>query len=163
MTVPVHVADQRRPDGTLRRRRMEVAIAPREWVSTVGPAGTVKKEFTAHLHGRQIGQLLLYRDVDGSFDISGSAWRTSTRAPGWPLSCSITRSGSPAPTILRSPPGPLGMARILVDAYGGGRRDGMRVVDRLHRVGPAALALAPDSYTDDLPEQDDIGSFLAPK
>lgn len=67
------VADQCRPDGTPRRPRLAVDLVSPEWVPAVGPVGTVKKEFTAHLGGRQIGRLLLYREVDGTFDISGIA------------------------------------------------------------------------------------------
>jgi GNAT superfamily N-acetyltransferase len=41
------------------------------WQPAVGPVGTLKKEFPAHVDGAQVGRLLLYREADGRFDISG--------------------------------------------------------------------------------------------
>lgn len=131
------VADQCCPDGTPRRPRLAVDLVSPEWVLAVGPPGTVKKEFTAQLGGRQIGRLLLYREVDGTFDISGIGVQDiyqgqavasqlldfafqETGAGHFTLSTGTTRDGT-----------------LLVLAYGEGRRDGRRVVERPARIGQA--------------------------
>lgn len=132
------VADQCRPDGTPRRPRLAVDLVSPEWVPAVGPAGTVKKEFTAHLDGRQIGRLLLYREVNGTFDISGIAVQDIHQGQGVAsqlLDLAFEETGASHFTLST---GTTGDGTLLVLAYGEGRRDGRRVVER-----PARLARAP--------------------
>lgn len=164
MIVRAHVADQRRADGAPRRPRLVVAIASPEWVSAVGPAGKVKKEFTAHLQGRQIGRLLLYREADGRFDISGIGVQDIHQGCGVAsqlLDYAFEETGADHFTLST---GTTGDGTLLVDAYGEGRRDGKRVVERPHRVGPAAPARASEGPTDDQPEPDgDIEPTDAPR
>lgn len=131
------VADKCRPDGTPRRARLVVDIVSPEWVPAVGPVGTVKKEFTAHLGGRQIGRLLLYREVDGTFDISGIGVQDiyQGRAVASQLLDFAFRETGASHLTLST--GTTGEGTLLVLAYGEGRRDGRRVVER-----PARLASA---------------------
>jgi len=129
MTVPAHVAK-----GAPRRPRLVVAIASPEWVSAVGPVGTVKKEFTAHLQGRQIGRLLLYREADGRFDISGIGVQDIHQGCGVAtqlLDYAFEESGADHFTLST---GTTADGTQLVHAYGEGRRDGRRVVERPHRL-----------------------------
>lgn len=132
------VADQRRPDGRPLRPRLAVELVSPEWVPAVGPIGTVKKEFTAHLAGRQIGRLLLYREVDGAFDISGIGVQDIHQGQGVAsqlLDFAFKETGAGHFTLST---GTTGDGTLLVLAYGEGRRDGRRVVER-----PARLAYAP--------------------
>ncbi|MFC5511129.1 hypothetical protein ACFPOU_08310 [Massilia jejuensis] len=140
MTALAHVVDHRRPDGTPRRPRLEVAIISPEWVSAVGPPGTVKKEFTAHVDGRQIGRLLLYREVDGRFDISGIGVQDIYRGRAVAsqlLDFAFMETGADHFTLST---GTTGDGTQLVHTYGEGRRAGCRVVERPGRLGQAAVA-----------------------
>lgn len=154
MTVLVRAADRLRPDGTRRRARIAVEIDSPEWVSAVGPAGTVKKEFTAHLHGHQIGRLLLYREADGTFDISGIGVQDIHQGCGVAsqlLDYAFRETGADHFTLST---GTTGDGTVLVAAYGEGRRGGRRVVERPTRLGGAVPAPASDGFTDCLLEQD---------
>lgn len=134
------VADQCRPDGTPRRPRLAVDVVSPEWVPAVGPIGTVKKEFTAHLGGRQIGRLLLYREADGTFDISGIGVQDiyhGRAVASQLLDFAFEETGAGHFTLST---GTTGDGTLLVLAYGEGRRDGRRVVERPARLGQVATA-----------------------
>jgi len=124
------VADQCRQDGTPRRPRLAVELVSPEWAPAVGPAGTVKKEFTAHLRGRQIGRLLLYREIDGTFDISGIGVQDIYQGQAVAsqlLDFAFEETGASHFTLST---GTTGDGTLLVLAYGEGRRAGRRVVER---------------------------------
>jgi ribosomal protein S18 acetylase RimI-like enzyme len=132
-----HVADDRRPDGTPRRAPVVVDIVSPAWESAVGPAGTLKKQFTAHLGGAQVGRLLVYREADGRFDISGIGVRDDyqgRRVATQLLDFAFLETGADHLTLST---GTTGDGTQLVLAYGEGRREGRRVVERPARMGPA--------------------------
>lgn len=107
-----HVADRCGPDGMPRRPRLAVDLVSPEWVPAVGPIGTIKKEFTAHLGGRQIGRLLLYREVGGTFDISGIGVQDIHQGQGVASSCWISPLRRSAPATSPSLQGRRGTVRF---------------------------------------------------
>lgn len=131
------VADDRRPDGTPRRAPVVVDIVSPAWESAVGPAGTLKKQFTAHLGGAQVGRLLVYREADGRFDISGIGVRDDyqgRRVATQLLDFAFLETGADHLTLST---GTTGDGTQLVLTYGEGRREGRRVVERPARLGAA--------------------------
>lgn len=158
------VADQCRPDGTPRRPRLDVDLVSPEWVSAVGPVGTMKKEFTAQLGGRQIGRLLLYREVDGRFDISGIGVQDIYRGQAVAsqlLDFAFQETGAGHFTLST---GTTADGTILVLAYGEGRRDGRRVVERPARMGQAPAMDGHDLGDDEgLSEMADDQDACAPR
>lgn len=142
------VADQHRVDGAPQRPPIQVQVMSPVWQPAVGPMGTLKKEFTAHVDGAQVGRLLLYREADGRFDISGIAVRDTfqgRKVASQLLDFAFRETG--ADHFMLST-GTTGDGTQLVHAYGEGRRAGRRVVERPERLG------APTRTIGDVPEHD---------
>jgi len=141
------VVDDRRPDGTPQRAPIAVDIVSPAWESAVGPAGTLKKQFTTHVGDAQVGRLLLYREVDGSYDISGIGVRDDYQGRGVAtqlLDFAFQETGADHLTLST---GTTGDGTQLVLAYGEGRRQGRRVVERPPRLvlaTPSDLAARPE-------------------
>ncbi|MFC6412764.1 hypothetical protein [Massilia varians] len=110
----------------------------------------MKKQFTAHVDGAQIGRLLLYREVDGRFDISGIGVKDEyqgRRVATQLLDFAFVETGTDHFTLST---GTTGDGTALVSSYGEGRRAGRRVVER-----PTRLALAPVGGEHDV-EHDEV-------
>jgi ribosomal protein S18 acetylase RimI-like enzyme len=139
--VRAQVVNERRTDGTPRRAPIVVDIVSPAWEGAVGPAGTLKKQFTAHVGGAQVGRLLVYREVDGRFDISGIGVREDyqgRRVATQLLDFAFLETGADHLTLST---GTTGDGTQLVLAYGEGRREGRRVLERPPRL---VLATRPD-------------------
>lgn len=140
---------------------MAVRIASPEWEPAVGPAGTVKKQFTAHVDGAQIGRLLLYREVDGRFDISGIAVKDEyhgRQVATQLLDFAFVETGADQFTLST---GTTGDGTALVSSYGEGRRAGRRDVERPARLGLAPVGDEHDVEHDKVQEADEV--FSAPR
>lgn len=135
------LVDDRLPDGTPQRAPIAVDIVSPAWESAVDPAGTLKKQFTAHVGGAQIGRLLLYREVDGRCDISDIGVRDDYQGQGVAtklLDFAFQKTGADHFTLST---GTTGDGTQLVLAYGEGRREGRRVVERPPWLVPAARSV----------------------
>lgn len=131
------VAEGERPEVAPRRPPAKVDVVSPCWESAVGPLGTMKKQFAAHVDGAQVGRLLLYREVDGRFDISDIGVREDyqgRRVATQLLDFAFLETGADHFTLST---GTTGDGTQLVLAYGEGCREGWRVVER-----PARLAQA---------------------
>lgn len=152
----LRVADERRAGAPI-----AVCIASPEWEPAVGPVGTLKKQLTAHVDGAQIGRLLLYREVDGRFDISGIAVKDEyhgRRVATQLLDFAFVETGADHFTLST---GTTGDGTALVNSYGEGRRAGRRVVERPTRLGLAPVGDEHDVERDEVEEQDEV--FSAPR
>lgn len=141
---------------TQRLARLAVEIVSPDWMPAVGPVGTLKKEFTARVDGAQVDRLLLYRETDGRFDISGIGVQDiyqGRRVATQLLDFAFAETGADHFTLST---GTTGDGTQLVSFYGEGRRSGRRVVERPVRLGPAPHAASQHAELDPNPEATDL-------
>lgn len=106
-----------------------------QWESAVGPKGTQKKQLTIHTaNGEHIGRLLIYREVDGSIDISGIGVKESERGRGVGsrlLDAAFMETGAPHMTVST---GFTGDGLEFLHKYGYSKVDGRFVFARPARL-----------------------------